>query len=219
MTAVVPCHRERPRPGVVEGLRRHVGEVLVVDDGMPPAAAGELRAWAARTGTQVLRLPRNAGKGTAVRAGIDHLLARARPPDAVLVVDGDGQHPVDAVPRFIAAAGAGVDLVVGDRFGDLRRMPVERRLANLAASGLLGALTGRPVRDCQCGMRLLAGAALHDVEFPRGGFEAETVHLKRCLRRGVRVGWVPIPAIYGDERSAFRAVRDSVRVVGASLRP
>ena len=75
------------------------------------------------------------------------------------------------------------------------------------------------IRDTQCGMRLLRGRALHEVEFPHGGYEAETVHLRRCLAAGVEVAWVPIPAISGDERSSFRPVRDGVRVLRAAVEP
>jgi dolichol-phosphate mannosyltransferase len=133
------------------------------------------------------------------------------------VLDADGQHPPEAIPAFLAAAGQ-AELVVGDRFGDLGSMPWERRLANRLASGVLTVATGETVRDSQCGMRLLRGRALTDVPFPRGGFEAETVHLKRCLRAGVRVAWVPIPALYTDHVSSFRALRDTARVLGALLR-
>ena len=54
---------------------------------------------------------------------------------------------------------------------------------------------------------------------PHGGFEAETIHLRRCLRVGVAVAWVPIPAIYDGAESSFRALRDSGRVAWAVVRP
>jgi hypothetical protein len=132
----------------------------------------------------------------------------------VLVIDGDGQHPPAAIPRFLAAA-ATADLVVGDRFGDLRRIPVVRRGANLAASLGMTLALRRRVRDTQCGMRLLHGRALTEVPPREGGFEAETAHLKACLRAGVRVAWVPIPAIYEGQPSAFRPLRDGARIARA----
>jgi hypothetical protein len=64
-------------------------------------------------------------------------------------------------------------------------------------------------------MRLLRGRALGEVAFPQGGYEAETRHLKACLRAGVRVAWVPIPAVYDGAASSFRPVRDSLRVLWA----
>ena len=58
-----------------------VDRVLVVDDGSRDATADEARA----AGATVLRLPRNRGKGAAVRAGVD-----VTPEAGVyLLVDGD----------------------------------------------------------------------------------------------------------------------------------
>jgi hypothetical protein len=216
VAAIVPCHREPPPAALLASLRARVGAVLVVDDGMPAPAARRLAAVAAACGCDVLTLPRNRGKGHALAAGIAVLLARRDPPGAVMVLDADGQHSPEAVPAFLAAA-AHADLVVGDRFADLGRMPPARRLANWSASALVRLLTGKPVRDSQCGMRLLAGRALHEVPMPPGGFESETRHLTACLRAGVRVAWVPVPARYGDEVSAFRPLRDSARVVAGAL--
>ena len=68
------------------------------------------------------------------------------------------------------------------------------------------------MRDTQNGMRLLRGRAL--ATFPAGGYEAETIHLRRVLRDGVPVAWVPIPAIYAEEQSSFRAGRDSASALG-----
>jgi glycosyltransferase involved in cell wall biosynthesis len=215
VAALIPCHLGPPPRELLARTRRAVGDVTLVDDGSPDPAAVERAA--AEAGAALVRLPRNSGKGHAVAAGLAHLLARDPAPDAVLVLDADDQHPPEAIPAFLAAA-EGAELVVGDRFGDLRSMPWQRRLANRIASGMLGLATGGRVRDSQCGMRLLRGRALTEVAFPPGGFEAETVHLKGCLQAGVRVSWVPIPALYAGQVSSFRALRDSVRVLGALLR-
>ena len=107
--------------------------------------------------------------------------------------------------------------MIGDRFGDLAAMPPQRRLANRSSRLLLQLATGGDVRDTQNGMRLLRRSAL--ASFPAGGYEAETRHLKRALRDGLSVAWVPMPAIYGEENSSFRAGRDSLRVLWALLGP
>jgi dolichol-phosphate mannosyltransferase len=214
VTALVPCHVEPPPRGLLERLSAQVGRVVVVDDGMARPAAARLDAIAGASGAEVVRLARNRGKGHAVAAGIDRVLGGGPEPIAALVVDADGQHPTDRIPAFLDAAGR-ADLVVGDRFGQLARMPIERRLANVAASRLIAARTRRRVRDSQCGMRLLQGRALREVRFPPGRYEAETRHLIRCLRLGVRVAWVPIPAIYAGAPTSFRPLLDSLRVVSA----
>lgn len=207
--AVVPCHDSAPSRELLEAIAAHVEAILVVDDGLGAREAARL------DGVEVLRLGRNHGKGTAVARGA--ALAARDGGEAVLVVDGDGQHPPAAIPAFLAAARS-AELVIGDRFGDLRSMPLARRAANLAASAAMAAVTRRRVRDTQCGMRLMRGRALAEVPPPEGGFEAETLHLKRCLRAGVTVAWVPIAAIYAGEPSAFRPLRDGARVARALAR-
>ena len=96
-------------------------------------------------------------------------------------------------------------------------MPFLRRAANRVARGAVAFSSGRTVGDTQCGMRLLRGRALTEIRFCGGGYEAETVHLKRCLAAGVRIAWVAIPALYGEESSSFRPLRDSLAVLRAAL--
>ena len=164
-------------------------------------------------------LEHNAGKGTAVAAGIEALLASGARPDAVVVVDADGQHPPERIPQ-LAAAAADADLVIGDRLGQTAAMPRSRRFTNRVSSALLSVVTGRRVRDSQCGMRLYRTELLERVPPPPGRYEAETLHLRGMLRAGARVAWVPIPAIYDGAESSFRPVRDTLRVLAAiSFRP
>jgi Glycosyl transferase family 2 len=194
-------------------VRAQVGDVLLVDDGMPPDAAATLARIAAGAGVGLLRLPANSGKGHAIAAGRRHLLSRAPPPQALVVLDADGQHPPAAIPALLSAA-MDAELVIGDRLGD-GAMPPLRRFTNRIASRLLALVTGHDVPDSQCGMRLMRGRALRGVEFPGGRYEAETTHLKRCLRSGIRVAWVEIPALYTGQPSSFRGVRDGTRVLRA----
>ena len=96
--------------------------------------------------------------------------------------------------------------------------PLARRTANRLHARAASVLARRPVPDSQCGMRAIAGRALHEIAFPGGGYESETRHLMRCLRSGVPVTWVPVPAVYNGEASSFRALRDGLLVTLALLR-
>lgn len=216
VTALVPAHEEAPGERLLDELCERVGSVLVVSDGMPAAALHTLRRRARERGVSLLELDSRNGKGTAVAAGLELLLAQPAAPEAVIVVDADGQHPPEAIPAFLAAA-VDAELVIGDRFDDLASMPFLRRAANRVARGAVAFSSGRTVGDTQCGMRLLRGRALTEIRFCGGGYEAETVHLKRCLAAGVRIAWVAIPALYGEESSSFRPLRDSLAVLRAAL--
>ena len=217
VVALMPSYGEPPAAELIAETQSHVGRLLIVDDGSDPEHAEVLRARAAAAGADLLRLPQNSGKGVAVRAGLDRILAEEGSGTAVLMIDADGQHPPASIPSFLAAGGSGAELVIGDRFGDLGAMPLHRRLMNRSASGILSLTTGRSVRDSQSGMRLLRGRALVATPFQGGRYEAETQHLKAALLDGLDVTWVPIPAIYGSERSSFRAAGDTARVLAALL--
>jgi membrane-associated phospholipid phosphatase/predicted MFS family arabinose efflux permease len=217
VVALMPSYGTPPSAALIAETQRHVGRLVIVDDGSEPADAALLASRAEAAGADLLRLPENVGKGFAVRAGLDRILAEEGTSTAVLLIDADGQHPPASIPSFLEAAGAGAELVIGDRFVDIRSMPIQRRAMNKAASAILGLTTGRKVRDSQSGMRLLRGRALVHTPFPGGRYEAETRHLKAALLNDLRVEWVPIPAIYEGERSSFRASADTIRVLGALL--
>jgi MFS family permease len=215
--AVMPTHDVVPDRRLVTEVLRNVGGLTIVDDGSDRSTALALDRLAAEFGAELVRLPEQRGKGAALRQGIAAALAHDSPPEAVLLIDADGQHPPGAIPSIIEA-GSTAELVIGDRFGDLGAMPLERRLANQASRRLLELTTWRRLRDTQSGMRLLRGRALA-LSIPGDGFEAESRHLKALLVGDVDVAWVPIPAIYGDERSEFRPIRDSARVLSALVGP
>ena len=218
VAAIVPCHSAEHAEAVVQSVLPHVGEVVLIDDGASEADAAVLAGIGDWSRVRLVRLAANAGKGDAVAAGTCVLLSRPERPDALVVVDADGQHPAERIPEFVAAS-AELDVVIGDRRGDRAAMPWTRRCTNAISSALLTLVTGRRILDSQCGMRLYRTEALDQVPLPPGRYEAETRHLRAALRAGLAVGWVPIPAIYDGEASSFRPVRDTWRVLVSILAP
>jgi membrane-associated phospholipid phosphatase/predicted MFS family arabinose efflux permease len=213
VVAVMPSYNDVPPAALVESTLAYVDRLVLVDDGSDDDVAAELDALADDDRVELVRLPARGGKGSAVRAGVERVRGEV---DAVVVIDADAQHPPEAIPAFVHAAHA-AELVIGDRFGDLREMPPHRRVANRTTRRLFQLRTGLAVRDTQNGMRLIRGRALDLL--PGGGFEAETTHLRHTLDAEVAVAWVPIPALYGEGRSSFRTGRDSLRVLWALVQP
>jgi hypothetical protein len=97
-------------------------------------------------------------------------------------------------------------------------MPAARRFANAFSSGWTGALAGQPVSDSQCGYRLYRREVIARTPLTAGRYEIETEAVIRAARLGFRISEITIPTVYGEERSEFRALRDTPRIVGTLLR-
>ena len=215
--ALVPAHDEGPRiEAVVRGAVRHL-PVLVVDDG----SSDDTGARAEAAGAAVVRQEPNQGKGAALRAGFRAALERGA--EAVITLDGDGQHDPAEIPAFLGAyahrtvAGQPTELIVGKR--DFGRMPFVRQLANALGTVTLSAAVGRWIPDNQSGYRLIgrrlmgAMAGSHEHGF---AFEVEMIAV--CLREGWPLDWVPIRTIYGDEASHIQPGRHLREFLAVTLR-
>ncbi|MCL4371135.1 MAG: glycosyltransferase family 2 protein [Chloroflexi bacterium] len=199
--ALVPAYNEAPRIGaVVAGLLEQGLPVLVVDDGSVDDTGDVARA----AGAEVVRLEPNRGKGAALKAGFEAALQGSRPWDAILSLDGDGQHDPAEVAQFLKAwEETGADLVVGAR--DYRDMPPIRWFTNTISRLLFSWALGEKIPDNQSGYRLrsrrLVVATLTSAE---KGFAFEVEEIAICVGRGFKLAWVPIKTIYGTETSHIR---------------
>jgi glycosyltransferase involved in cell wall biosynthesis len=200
VVVLVPAHDEGSRiEAVVRSATRHL-RVLVVDDG----STDDTGVRAELAGATVVRQQPNQGKGAALRAGFRAALERRA--EAVITLDGDGQHDPAEIPAFLGAyahrtvAGQPTELIVGRR--DFRKMPLVRQLANVLGTLTLSAALGHWVPDNQSGYRLIGRrlmAAMADSTEDGFAFEVEMIAV--CLREGWPLDWVPIRTIYADEGS------------------
>jgi glycosyltransferase involved in cell wall biosynthesis len=214
---VIPAHDEAQRIGpVVEAARRRL-PVLVVDDG----SADDTARVAEGAGAQVVRQTPNQGKGAALRTGFRWALEREY--QAVVTLDGDGQHDPAELPTMLvehhrlSAAGEAPELIVGRR--DFAGMPPVRRLANSLGTLVLSAALGRWIPDNQSGYRLV-GRRLMEAMLHSGddGFAFEVEMIAVCLREGWPMAWLPIRTIYAGEASHIRPGRHLAEFLRATRR-
>ncbi len=206
--ALIPAYNEAARVGeVVAVARRHVDEVVVVDDG----STDETVAVAEEAGAKVRRHPENLGKGAAIATALDYF-GRSEAALAILL-DADGQHDPSEIDKFVdAAEKERADVVVGTRMGDVRRMPWVRLWTNQFTSRVTSKLAGQEIPDSQCGFRLLRRAVLKDLKLSTARFETETEMLIQAGRAGHKIVSVPIRTIYEPGRtSRIHPWRDTVR--------
>jgi glycosyltransferase involved in cell wall biosynthesis len=86
-------------------------EIVYVDDGSTDNSLTILKELAAKdTAVHYLSFSRNFGKEAATTAGLQKAKG-----DAVILMDGDGQHPLSAIDDFITQWDAGYEVVIGVR--------------------------------------------------------------------------------------------------------
>jgi len=68
------------------------------------------------------------------------------------------------------------------------------------------------VRDNQSGYRLISRQLMAAVlESTESGFEFEVEMIVVCVRRGMKLAWVPIRTIYGDQGSHIKPLHHAVQ--------
>jgi glycosyltransferase involved in cell wall biosynthesis len=213
VAVVIPAYQEAATiADVAARARTHADVVIVVDDGSRDGTAAAL----AGLDVTLLRHATNLGKGASLTDGIVRALDVGA--DAVITLDGDGQHEPEEIPRLLRAWRASPgDVVVGARLRRAGSAPRARRAANRCADFLVSWAAGQRIDDTQSGFRLYPAALLAKLDVPRlrgGGFAFESELLIDAARAGARVHSVAIDSIYraGARPSHFRPVSDIVRI-------
>ena len=213
--ALIPAYQEGPRiAAVVREAHRRL-PVVVIDDGSTDATASAAEA----AGATVLRQAPNAGKGAALRAGFRYAIDAGV--DAVVTLDGDGQHDPAEIPRFLERfASDRPSLIIGQR--DLASMPPVRRLANTLGGATLALALGRIVPDNQSGFRLIDRVLMRALlDSDETGFEFEVEMIARAVALGLPIAAVPIRTIYDGAPSHIRPwphLREFLRVSAKARR-
>lgn len=201
-------------PALVEliwRIRRSCGQmacaILIVDDGSVPAI--ELPEDLPLS-VKLERHPGNQGKGAALKSGFRHF-QKMNSISAVMTLDADLQHVPECIPQFVERYRTkGDQLIVGYRKRSPRIMPPHRLLSNTLTSLFISLITGQLIRDSQCGYRLISTKVLRSIPLKENGFHLESELLIRAGWGGVKMGFVPIPTIYGDEKSSIKNVTDTL---------
>jgi glycosyltransferase involved in cell wall biosynthesis len=116
---LIPClNEEEAIQSVVQSVLALGAKVIVVDDGSNDRTPEIVAAMP----VTLLRHAQRRGKGEALRCGFREALRQGF--DAVLTMDGDGQHLAADIPRIVAAAaGHPEHIVIGARLLDRDQQP------------------------------------------------------------------------------------------------
>jgi glycosyltransferase involved in cell wall biosynthesis len=185
----------------IRALRLVNSEIIVIDDGSTDGSAD-----AAMTGgANVIRHPYNIGNGAAIKTGIR--AARGR---FLILMDGDGQHQPEDIPKLIAESHS-YHMVVGARAKGSKRR-VHRYAANVVYNLLASYVTRFKVRDLTSGFRVLARVeAMRFIDLLPNTFSYPTTLTLAFLRSGLTIKYVPIQTLYRAGQSKISLVTDGIR--------
>ncbi|MEK7407463.1 MAG: glycosyltransferase family 2 protein [Acidobacteriota bacterium] len=160
---VIPVYNEAPGLAVfhrslaatLEGLG-HQARFIYVNDGSTDETAKVLAEMAAGDNRVVtLELSRNFGHQAALSAGLD-----AADADAVLMMDADGEHPVELAPEMIRLYELGYEVVQTQRLDQARKGFRFKRLTASIFYRLINRLGETQIAEGAADFRLLSGSAL-----------------------------------------------------------
>lgn len=181
--------------------------IYVVDDGSDDATAGVL---AAAGDIQVIRHPKNKGKGVALKTGF--IAARKAGYSYVITIDADGQHFPEDIPALMQRR-ARRTIVVGSRNIQADGMPSGSTFANKFSNFWFTVQTARRLPDTQTGYRLYPLNDLPCLGLLTARYEAELTLLVFSAWKGLKLVPVPVKVDYPEDRvSHFRPFRDFFRI-------
>lgn len=209
VSVVIPAFNEQDAIGDIVTRVKNVSpdlEVIVVDDGSDDDTA----ACAAKAGAQVIRSIYNIGNGAAVKRGV---LAVER--DIVVMLDSDGQHPPEEIPKLLAELN-NYDMAVGARTAKSDTDPI-RNLGNSLLIKVAQWISGREIKDLTSGFRAIKRVPLRNYLhlFPNRYSYPTTITLAMMLE-GYFVTYVPLDTITRREQgiSKLSPIGDFFRFIG-----
>ncbi|MFA5089462.1 MAG: glycosyltransferase family 2 protein [Candidatus Omnitrophota bacterium] len=206
---IIPTYNEAASiADLVKSIRGYSLDVLVIDDG----SLDDTSVLAEKNGATVIINPFNQGKGASLIKGFQYAMDKDY--DAVITMDGDGQHSVSDIPYFIRLAGySDSGVLIGNRMINTKNMPLIRFATNKFLSFLISFTARQLIPDTQCGFRLIKREVLEKINLTTYKYETETEILLQASSLGFKIESIPVKTIYEGQASRINPLVDTWRFI------
>jgi glycosyltransferase involved in cell wall biosynthesis len=216
LAVVIPCYKVTNHIlEVIEGIPGEVDQIIVVDDGCPNNSGDFVVKNSKDQRIVLLRHVQNFGVGAAMKSG--YRFASKENFDVIVKVDGDGQMDLKYLSNLVfPILNQQIDYTKGNRFYSsklIKTMPKVRVFGNVVLSFMSKLSTGfYEIFDPNNGFTAISKEALDRIELDeiddRYFFESDMLfqlNLSRCSVKDI-----PIPAIYGNEKSNLKIMHSTL---------
>ncbi len=191
---VIPAFNESRRIGKVLDHLKSVGlQIIIVDDGSSDSTYNIAKKHQVTTLIHKVNL----GKGAALKTGCEAAFLMGA--DAVIMMDSDGQHKIEDLPKFVnALQERKFDIIFGSR--NLRLgVPMVRFIGNKMASVLVNLLFGIYISDLICGYRAFTKEAFKKLDWESPGYGLETEMVIKTGVKKLKYCEVSVETVYYDK--------------------
>ncbi|MFN3196351.1 MAG: dolichyl-phosphate beta-glucosyltransferase [Chlorobiota bacterium] len=218
LSIIIPAYNESDR--IKASLQKAIDylgnkdyeyEIIVADDGstddtveIANSFGGNIRAVA---------LPKNTGKGAAVRMGM--LEAKG---DIRIFTDADFSTPIYEIEKIIYSLKNDYDVVIGSRALDYdmvkEHQPFYREFMGKTFNKFVQMMVIKGIKDTQCGFKGFTAAAAEEI-FSKAkidGFSFDVEALYLAKKAGMNIDEVPVEW-YNDDRSKVNPITDSISML------
>lgn len=210
---IIPTYNnERTLKRVIDGVLKYTNHILIINDGSTDTTAKILKEYSA---LHIITLPRNKGKGNALRVGFKK--AEELDFHYAITIDSDGQHFPEDINVFVKAleqSNSKSLLLIGARNMEQESVPGTSSFGNKFSNFWYRIETGINLKDTQSGYRLYPLRELNKIKFYTTKFEFEIENIVKAAWRGIIVKNVPVKVLYDENErvSHFRPFKDFTRI-------
>lgn len=209
---IIPTYNnDKTLEKTIRDVLQFAADVIVVNDGSTDRTREILSGL---TSIRVINIPKNRGKGYALRLGFHYALKQGF--RYAVTIDSDGQHFASDLPKFTAKIEEEPDsVIIGARNMDHDSVPGSSSFGHKFSIFWFRVETGLKVPDIQSGYRLYPLEKMDRMLFFGRKYEFEVEVLVKLAWKDVNITSVPVNVYYApkSERvSHFRKVPDFTRV-------